>query len=111
MTSYRAKETYDGWEDNNHLPRQIRALREKENIHGSVYFSSRSLMNHLAGLTDSLRADFYHHPALPPTMPGSMMCLPNRLQKSMLLSSKTNMSDCDGKLLLQPPTWMKHTDM
>src|SRR5690625_5289756 len=69
MAAYRAMGTKDGWEDKSQLPRQIRALREKENIHGSVYFSSRSLMNHLAGLTDSLRADFYHHPALPPTMP------------------------------------------
>lgn len=69
QAAYRAMGSRDGWEDKSQLPRQIRALREKENVHGSVYFSSRSLMNNLAGLTDSLRTDFYRHPALPPAMP------------------------------------------
>jgi len=65
---YRALEGKNGWEDWSQLPRQVRALRQKENIHGSVYFSSRSLLDNRAGFADSLRLDLYKHPAIPPPM-------------------------------------------
>ncbi|MBY5956744.1 family 10 glycosylhydrolase [Membranicola marinus] len=65
---YRSLEGKNGWEDWSQLPRQVRALRQKDNIHGSVYFSSRSLMNNMAGFADSLRLDLYQHPALIPPM-------------------------------------------
>lgn len=50
----------------------MRAIREKENVHGSVYFSSRSLLNNLAGFADSLRTNLYRHPSLPPPLDGSV---------------------------------------
>src|SRR5690606_20389721 len=49
-------------------PRQIRYLRNKPEINGSVYFSSKSVTNNLGGFQDSLRADLYKYPALVPTM-------------------------------------------
>lgn len=68
QAAYRALEGKNGWEDWSQLPRQVKALRQNENIDGSVYFSSRSLMNNMAGFADSLRQDLYVHPALPPPM-------------------------------------------
>jgi len=68
QAAYRSLEGKNGWEDWSQLPRQVIALRQKENIDGSVYFSSRSLMNNMAGFSDSLRLDLYRYPALPPPM-------------------------------------------
>ncbi|HLT95070.1 MAG TPA: family 10 glycosylhydrolase [Membranihabitans sp.] len=65
---YRALEGKNGWEDWSQLPRQVRTIRTKNNIHGSVYFSSKSLLNNLAGFSDSLRTDLYRHPSLPPPL-------------------------------------------
>jgi uncharacterized lipoprotein YddW (UPF0748 family) len=50
------------------LPGQIQYLRKNARVQGSVYFSSNSLMNNPLGFTDSLRANYYHYPALPPVM-------------------------------------------
>lgn len=69
QAAYRALEGKNGWEDWSQLPRQVRTLRQKKNIGGSVYFSSRSLMDNRAGFADSLRTDLYLQPALPPPMP------------------------------------------
>ncbi len=68
QAAYRALEGKNGWEDWSQLPRQVRTLRRKNHIDGSVYFSSRSLMDNRAGFADSLRTDLYRHPALPPPM-------------------------------------------
>lgn len=69
QAAYRATAGKDGWEDRSQLPRQVRMLREKKNVNGSVYFSSRSLINNLAGFADSLGGDLYRFPALPPPVP------------------------------------------
>ncbi len=66
---YRASEKRFGWESFSQLPDQIRYLRNNEHIQGSVFFSSKSLTDNLAGFRDSLRHDFYKYPALVPTMP------------------------------------------
>ena len=50
------------------IPDQIRYLRNNNRVQGSVYFSSKSLTGNYAGLQDSLRQNFYRHPALPPQM-------------------------------------------
>ncbi len=50
------------------LPNQIKYIRQNPRIQGSVYFSSRSLMNNPLGFTDSLTKTYYRHPALPPPM-------------------------------------------
>ena len=69
QAAYRALEGKNGWEDWSQLPRQVRELRLKEHIGGSVFFSSRSLLDNRAGFSDSLRTDLYRHQALPPPMP------------------------------------------
>jgi uncharacterized lipoprotein YddW (UPF0748 family) len=67
--AYRAMEDRDGWRDRQQLPNQVRYLRQNPKVQGSVYFSSRSLTNNLAGFRDSLQYDLYRYPALQPTMP------------------------------------------
>lgn len=67
--AYRANERKHGWANRRQIPNQIRYFREKEHVEGSVFFSSKSLTNNLAGLADSLRNDFFRYQALPPTMP------------------------------------------
>jgi len=65
---YRATEQRDGWKQKNQLPEQVRYLRKNPRVQGSVYFSSKSLTNNLAGFQDSLRQDLYRSKALIPTM-------------------------------------------
>src|SRR5690606_19689865 len=57
-----------GWRERSQLPDQIRYLRGNERVQGSVFFSSKSLMNNLGGIRDSLQYDFYRYKALPPAM-------------------------------------------
>lgn len=66
--AYRATETKSGWQYRNQIPNQIRYSRQNSHVQGSVYFSSKSLRDNLAGLNDSLKNDFYKTPALPPAM-------------------------------------------
>jgi uncharacterized lipoprotein YddW (UPF0748 family) len=47
------------WKDKTQLPRQLRAIRNTPNIHGAIYFSSKSFINNPNGWSDSLRLDFY----------------------------------------------------
>lgn len=65
---YRATEKREGWIVRSQLPDQVRYLRKNPRVQGSVYFSSKSLTNNLAGFQDSLRNEFYKFPALPPQM-------------------------------------------
>lgn len=67
--AYRATEDREGWRDRQQLPNQVRYLRQNPRVQGSVYFSSRSLTNNLAGFRDTLQHDLYRYPALLPVMP------------------------------------------
>lgn len=67
--AYRAIESRSGWQNKNQIPNQIRYLRANSKVQGSVFFSSKSLRDNLAGLNDSLKNDFFKAPALPPSMP------------------------------------------
>lgn len=58
-----------GWNDPSELPSQLRYNRLTTNVHGSVFYSSKSLMNNQGNVRDSLRANFYRAPALMPPMP------------------------------------------
>ncbi|WP_134088995.1 glycoside hydrolase family 10 protein [Olivibacter sp. XZL3] len=69
QAAYRAADNTTGWRDRNQLPNQIRYLRKFPNIHGSVYFSSKSLVNNLGGFRDSLQYNFYRYKSLQPSMP------------------------------------------
>ncbi|HXI01327.1 MAG TPA: family 10 glycosylhydrolase [Sphingobacteriaceae bacterium] len=84
--AYRAMESREGWRERNQIPRQIRYLRQNNRVQGSVFFSSKSLTNNLAGVQDSLRADFYHYPALQPAMLWLDAIIPNppKLLKSTI---------------------------
>ena len=68
QAAYRAAENREGWRDRQQIPDQIRYLRNNTRVQGSVFFSSKSLSNNLAGVNDSLRRDFYQYPALQPAM-------------------------------------------
>jgi uncharacterized lipoprotein YddW (UPF0748 family) len=68
QAAYRAADNTNGWRNRNQLPNQIRFLRTKSQIQGSVYFSSRSLVNNLGGFRDSLQYNFYRYKVLPPPM-------------------------------------------
>lgn len=67
--SYRVAENVEGWRNRSQIPDQIRYLRNNEEGRGSVFYSSKSLVNNLAGIRDSLQYDLYKYKALPPTMP------------------------------------------
>ncbi|MDF7820818.1 family 10 glycosylhydrolase [Runella sp. MFBS21] len=57
------------WADYSELPRQMRFIREYKEITGSVFYSSKSLVNNKFGHADSLRQNFYKEAAFPPPMP------------------------------------------
>ncbi|WP_460880133.1 glycoside hydrolase family 10 protein [Pontibacter rugosus] len=65
---YRAMEDREGWRERQQLPNQMRYLRENPKVQGSVFFSSKSLTNNLAGFRDSLQHAFYRYPTLQPQM-------------------------------------------
>lgn len=89
--AYRAMENREGWRDRNQIPRQIRYLRNNPLVKGSVFFSSKSLTDNLAGVSDSLQYNLYRYPALPPVMPwlGNKTPLPPRELKAQILPDKT----------------------
>ena len=69
MAAYRINEHHLGkFKDPAQMPDQIKYLRNNTHVEGSVYFSSKSLMNNPLGFTDSLKDTYYRHPALPPVM-------------------------------------------
>jgi len=52
----------------NELPDQIKLLRQNPNVHGSIYFSSKSFNKNPNGWNDSLQNNYYKYPALIPPM-------------------------------------------
>jgi uncharacterized lipoprotein YddW (UPF0748 family) len=64
---YRAG-TNSAWKDNNQLPRMIQAVRNTPNMHGVIYFSSKSFEKNPNGWNDSLRNNYYRDPASIPSM-------------------------------------------
>lgn len=66
---YRVNEKSVAWKNPNELPNQIRLLRNYANVHGSIYFSSKTFDKNPNGWNDSLRNNYYKTPALIPEMP------------------------------------------
>lgn len=56
------------WKDPNQLPRMIQAVRNTPNMHGVIYFSSKSFEKNPNGWNDSLRNNYYRSPATIPSM-------------------------------------------
>ncbi|HEK21932.1 glycoside hydrolase family 10 protein [Mucilaginibacter sp.] len=50
------------------IPNQLRMIRANPRAQGSVYFRAQSIIGNANHIADSLRQDFYRHPALPPEM-------------------------------------------
>lgn len=68
--AYRINTTKDAsWRNPAQLGKQIAYIRQNENIHGSVFFSSKSLTKNPLGISDTLSNNYYKFPALPPLMP------------------------------------------
>lgn len=67
MGIYRAGSN-EAWKDKTQLPRQIALLRNTPNMHGMMFFSSKTFEKNPNGWNDSLRLNYFKEPALPPKM-------------------------------------------
>lgn len=94
--AYRATENREGWRSKQQIPDQIRYLRQNTRVQGSVFFSSKSLTDNLAGVNDSLRNDFYRYPALQPAMLWLDGVDPNP-PREMMAKALTNCVDISWK--------------
>ena len=66
---YRAFEkSSPAWHNKNQLPKQLQILRATPNVHGSVYFSSKTFYRNPNGWNDSLQNNYYQLPAEIPPM-------------------------------------------
>jgi hypothetical protein len=70
-------DTYPEWKTANEIPRQLRLNRQLNEVRGSVFFSSKSVMANPNNVQDSLRQHFYPYPALVPVMPWKKAGTPN----------------------------------
>lgn len=78
QAAYKIGSTSDpNWQNLSMMPNEIRLNRAYPNVHGSVFFSSKSITNNLGGFQDSLRNNLYKYPALIPTMPWKDSVPPN----------------------------------
>lgn len=57
------------WKDKTQLPRQLKAVRQTPNMHGVIFYSSKSFANNPNGWNDWLREDFYREKVSVPSMP------------------------------------------
>lgn len=64
---YRAG-TNAAWKRTNEIPDQINLLRKYPNVHGSIFYSSKSFDKNPNGWNDSLRNHYYKQPAAIPVM-------------------------------------------
>lgn len=63
--AYKIGTTSDpNWTNYNQIPNQIILNRNNPKVHGSCFFSSRSITYNLGGVQDSLRNNYYSNPAL-----------------------------------------------
>jgi uncharacterized lipoprotein YddW (UPF0748 family) len=65
LAIYRANSNAN-WKDKTQLPRQIEALRQKANVKGMVFFSSKSFDNNPNGWSEVLRTTYFKEPAKVP---------------------------------------------
>lgn len=77
------------WTNPSEMPNQLRLNRTNKVVQGSIYFSSKSLLNNPNHIADSLQKDFYRYPALVPTMPWKDKIPPLPPQKVSAASTKS----------------------
>lgn len=68
VAGYRVGSESRNWQGSSQLLRQAKDNLKNEAVSGTVYFSSKSLVNNNSGISDSLQK-IYQYPALPPLMP------------------------------------------
>ncbi|MFO0415227.1 MAG: hypothetical protein ACK50E_06205, partial [Bacteroidota bacterium] len=56
------------WKDSSQLPRQIERIRQTNNVHGMIFYSSKSFEKNPNGWNDILRLKYFREPALVPEM-------------------------------------------
>ncbi len=71
-----ANSDQEGWNNPRQIPRQIRYNRLSGEVTGSIYFSSKNLVNNKLGVSDSLRK-YYAGKTLMPEMPWKDQVKPN----------------------------------
>lgn len=54
------------WKKPNELARQLRMNKDYPKVSGAAFFSAKPFLKNLQGLNDSLKHDFYKHPAICP---------------------------------------------
>ena len=74
------------WQDPKQLPTQLKNVRQKDHLNGSVYFSYKHLQRDLMGFQDSLINYYYQHQALVPQLPGNK----DTSENSRIISLKAN---------------------
>lgn len=57
------------WFNPNEIPNELKALRQYQEVQGSIYFSAGNILQNPNGWADSLRNNYYKSPALIPPMP------------------------------------------
>ncbi len=69
-SAYKINDEKDqAWQDLKQIPNQVKLNRSLKNVDGSVFFSSKVLVNNKGRLADSLKNIYYKFPALLPLMP------------------------------------------
>ncbi len=68
QAAYRVDSNNGGWRNTNQLLTQKKMNRETQQVHGSIYFSSKSLMANLRGVPDNLAKTYYTTTALVPPL-------------------------------------------
>ena len=86
------------------VPRQLRFNRATPGIDGSIYFRAKNLTVYASrGFADSLRTDYYRHPALTPTMPWKSQAAPGTPTDLMQIIPVTLVEPGQVQLVWTPP--------
>ncbi len=83
------------WRDPKEIPTQLQMLRQTPNVHGSVYFCSKTFNANPHGWNDSLRNNYYRLPAIIPPMKWVDSIAPN---KPILDQSKVSLAGNELKV-------------
>ncbi|MBC7904709.1 MAG: family 10 glycosylhydrolase [Gemmatimonadaceae bacterium] len=67
LAMYRANSNAN-WRNKKQLPKMIEAVRNTPNMHGTVFFSSKSFVGNPNGWSDSLRLNYFKDPVGVPSM-------------------------------------------
>jgi uncharacterized lipoprotein YddW (UPF0748 family) len=93
MAAYRvgsSSKREPAWRDPGEIGRQITFLRGLNNVKGSVFFSSKNLINNPLGIADTLRNNYYSYPVSPPQTvkdTSSLACEPPELRDVLATNS------------------------